>query len=982
MRSTWYRSWMIILILVSLSSVSQGISAGTAEYAYPHGIPRSDDSTLYIIETTHFQVIFPGYRYDLARETAAKLEQMATEYAEVFSGELRLVWPVFLTDAQGVSNAFVSLPPHRAQFNHIPDGFSMGVDDWYTLLVLHEGRHIFQYESAMRHITSVLTTLLGERGAVFPLIYTYPDWMIEGDAVLAETQYGTGGRGVRGDFLAQLRATLMERDVSYADMVHGSYLFDMPNAYEFGFLMSLALEEVARSKTEHPSATIFSEIARLPLPLIGDSAATLTLTGMTPNDFFVWVVSQARERWRTIDAARTWTPYAEIYPNDRDLRVTTLAARVRPHSTIEASGEVSGVLTYSRVTGYRYIRTSTESSSNDVTRKGAETVRIPPGFDHFSTPDGVAWFSIASLDHLQDANRRVLRAFSSETGTIRTWVGPDDTSLIAADINDDGIVVAIACTRTGDYQVVMSQDPRDTLLRLVGEYTGVGVPREIAWGPEGQMVITEDRDDQTRVLTLSLPHGPSSRMELLLTHERSWAWISDITPIEGGFVFISDRSGVQEVWFHDTILGQASQITSTMYGVTSVVAAESVSDPQISRQQMGRESIRVWYIERTSSQQTALRTVVIDQRPDPSSVLEQGEVDRLRYLPFDLRHKGHLFPETPVLPADTPNTFRPYRPVADGFRLTGYGPLEPHYEGSLEGGFEFGDVLGTTYASIRGGYIPALRDLYFLGDVRYNGNYVDVVVSGEHHMFLQSGGSYSSAGLSIHPTISWVSGGWDSVAVPVVSMAVTTYGVLGRVSISYRSGMWAPALSLVPFAPGLTVDAVVQSLLYVTPWYASSIDPYTALGIRAGISVPGIIATHSLSLAIGTEYTISGEGAPSLLSQNPRNATTMADDSLIGVLAGFRSTYRLPLWYPDADLFGLGYLHQIDAGLFMDSAWYQFDPGTGVENGWTTTIGASLACEMDLFRSSAAIRIGGTVGWDLTSGSAVPSFTLLLSPVY
>lgn len=977
------RTSILLLMALLMAVVSAG--AVTAQSAQSLGVLGTDDDTLYIIETDHFQVIFPGYRYALALETADDLERMADEYSEAFQGELKLIWPVFLTDDRGVSNAFVSIPPHRAEFDHIPGSFAMGADDWYTLLVLHEGRHIFQYETAMRGITAVLMALSGERGVVPPLIFTYPDWLIEGDAVLAETIYGIGGRGVRGDFLPRLRSVLMEREVSYADLVHGSYQHDMPNAYEFGLLMTLALREFTSEVSQQPSAALFGEISRLPIPLIGDGRATLHMTGLKPDEFFTWVVRESREYWSSVDAERTWSPFTQIYPLDPDTRVSVLSGTIEENGFSDPHKAVTGILEYTREEGYRY-RVFPSTSGGVAVRP--HVVSFPPGFDHFSTPDGVAWFSISSIDPFQDATKRVLRAYSRSTGRFTTWEGPNDSSIVAADFRSDGSVIAITYTRDGIYQIVMSESLRSNRMTIIGEYSGPGAPREIVWRLDDQVVITEDVHEQTQVISWRVTPEGLINQELLASSECGEAWISDITPGNRGIAYLSDRSGVQEVWYRDLTSGNDRQMTSTRYGVMEILTLGESLNGEGGTHDTDASDNTLWYIERVSSQQRALRSLRIG--PALSHPYEQLILDRTRYLPFELTLSDAL--RTPTessvsFVADRESMIsgdylvRPYRPITDGLRMTGYGLMPPSYAGGIEVGVEFADVLGRIDASLRGGYIQRSKDIYLLADMRLDGNILDMEITGEYHTFLQSGASLASVGLTLYPTLRWTAGAWDGRLVPALTGAVNSFGTLVRGSLSGVTGIRAPALSLSGYTPAVSLDLVLQSQLHVAPAYVGLIDNYLAFGVDAGVILPGFGPTHSIALDAGSHIIITGSGAPFVLDLVPRGTTTVPDPGEVEMLVGFKSTYLIPLGYPDLDLLGVGYLHQIDAGLFTDSAYYRYDPGTGGEEGWAITAGFDIACEFDLFRSSAGLRIGGEFAWDLTAGSAVPIFTLSLTPI-
>ena len=86
----------------------------------------------------------------------------------------------------------------------------MGSTEWYELLVIHEGRHMFQFGQADRRINRLFRLLGGERIQSLAGFLMIPGWFWEGDAVVNETLLSESGRGRQPYFNREIRALLLD----------------------------------------------------------------------------------------------------------------------------------------------------------------------------------------------------------------------------------------------------------------------------------------------------------------------------------------------------------------------------------------------------------------------------------------------------------------------------------------------------------------------------------------------------------------------------------------------------------------------------------------------------------------------------------------------------------------------------------------------------------------------------------------------------
>jgi hypothetical protein len=105
-------------------------------------------------------------------------------------------------------------------------------------LAIHELAHVFQMESLNRDFSKGMSFLMGEQfiGIVSSLL---PIWLLEGDAVFAESFLTESGRGRSPSFQKQLKALTLENInfYNYDKILNGSYRDFVPDNYQSGYQM-------------------------------------------------------------------------------------------------------------------------------------------------------------------------------------------------------------------------------------------------------------------------------------------------------------------------------------------------------------------------------------------------------------------------------------------------------------------------------------------------------------------------------------------------------------------------------------------------------------------------------------------------------------------------------------------------------------------------------------------------------------------------
>ena len=182
------------------------------------------------IKTEHFDVIYPCGQDSLARVYALKLESIAPAHAKRV--------PVLLRNRLSYSNGMVTLPPLRMELYTIPDAYDPLATPWSDHLVIHESDHLRRVtDLSWKFPWKPLGWLFGGLGHGAGLIFTTELSLLEGSAVIAETEGTLSGRGRTADFLEYYRvATGSGQRRNFYQWRYGSISRYTPDYYRAGYI--------------------------------------------------------------------------------------------------------------------------------------------------------------------------------------------------------------------------------------------------------------------------------------------------------------------------------------------------------------------------------------------------------------------------------------------------------------------------------------------------------------------------------------------------------------------------------------------------------------------------------------------------------------------------------------------------------------------------------------------------------------------------
>lgn len=242
--------------------------------------------------TKKFNVIFPDTAREQAELYARLLQRLYQPVSSTLGYDARKI-PVIIHPYNLRSNGMVVWAPSRMEIiSTAPtDGYGQ---PWLTQLAIHEYRHVVQTDMMNRGVSRALYYIMGEQALAVPAALAY-SWLMEGDAVAAETGLSYTGRGRLASFDMGLRTiTLSGKKYSHNKYLLGSYKDYIPNQYEYGYQM------VAYGRYKYGEdlwSKVFKFIGNYPITLFPQTFALKKYAGKTSHQFHKETFSFLKEHW-------------------------------------------------------------------------------------------------------------------------------------------------------------------------------------------------------------------------------------------------------------------------------------------------------------------------------------------------------------------------------------------------------------------------------------------------------------------------------------------------------------------------------------------------------------------------------------------------------------------------------------------------------------------------------------------------------------
>lgn len=277
---------LAIVLAVALSLVG---FAGRPSEAEAAGDPSL---TWWTYKTAHFRVHHPHTLDPVARRVATLCETIRERLIQEMGYAPEHATEILLTDDVDTANGSATPVPYdtiRLFVSAPPDISALGdYDDWMLELVTHEYTHIL-HTGNISGGASIFNAVFGR---TLSPNSANPRWLIEGLAVVQETEYSSAGRGRSSLFDAFIRADVLDDRVARLDQISGA-AFRYPQGnlwYLYGAQFLRWISDVYGPDTMPAVAADYSAS----LAPFGVSRAIRRVTGRTYDQLYEGWVAHVR----------------------------------------------------------------------------------------------------------------------------------------------------------------------------------------------------------------------------------------------------------------------------------------------------------------------------------------------------------------------------------------------------------------------------------------------------------------------------------------------------------------------------------------------------------------------------------------------------------------------------------------------------------------------------------------------------------------
>jgi hypothetical protein len=928
------------------------VTAGTAAAQVPLfvGLDNAQNPpglNWYRIQTPHFRVIFPDSMAAEAQRTANLLEAV---YAPLLKTMPQRPEPiaVILNNQSAISNAFVAWAPRRSEWYALPPATidEMGAIDWFSLLAVHEGRHVVQERSVRQGVVGVLGKVFGQATTAFVGGGLYfPPWFWEGDAVGTETALTNAGRGRQPSFANRIRTMRLNGEpYNYYQAWHGSYRTYYPDWYQLGYILTT---HVKRKYGEDAWSKVIRATSRSILPPYAISRGLKKVTGRSLTQVHRDAVAELDSLWREQLRGFQETPATILSPVNSDYHAWRLPQYASDGSVIAEYSDLSHVTSLVRVRGGR-----TETLVRHFATRGDQSFHV--------VGDRVVWTEYQVDPRFVQRSYLVVKLLDLKSGRIRQLTHKGRH--FGAALSPDGRRVAAVRFSESSHATIEVRDAESG--RLLQSLDN----------PEDHFLVTPSWSGDGRSLLLVALDRRSARGNALvrvdLATQRAdtllpWRELVISRPVELGrwVLYGSPSSGLDNIEALDTRTGRRFQVTSRRYGARN--ASVAPDGKRLAFQDYGADGFDIaamtvdtsmWTpVEQVTPRRLEYFTPLIAQEQGRSA-LEQirptvWRADRFRASTGEFAIHSLSFAAT----GDESNK---------GFALQARNALNTmaasaaflfntrERTSSVDAGVSYGAWYPIIDVAGRVGQRASNATLTTGERVDYHWNERSAQIGARVPLVRLSG--LSTQSLSVGAAV-----GWTRISdLPVTIIGENNNGDFTPVSY---------ALAASHFLPSAARDIAPRGLFGIASYrhtpFAGDYDG-RLLSVRGAVFLPGLIRHHGLRLDAvreeqrPTNYLFSTEYSGS------RGYHTFTHERFMRASA----TYMLPLFYPDLAVGPLAYFKRVQGAAFFD--WGAGERRDGTHRFLYRSVGGEITTDMSPIQLRDTFRAGVRLSYRLDEAPA------------
>ncbi|MBP5229941.1 MAG: hypothetical protein J6Z32_07380 [Bacteroidales bacterium] len=258
----------VAILLMTVPVMAQYYDIGNEPVGIKWKTMRSKNFSILFPDSTSFSKysrVGNGYGKHLEKTAARYLAMVERSYG-MHADSVRFTYgipskfPMVIHPFNAKSNGVTVWGPRQIDYFSLPSTEIISTEPWDVSLATHEGRHAWQMAHFNKGIFKVLywfagDNVIGSASGIYPSA-----WMLEGDAVVAETEMSKGGRGRSAAFLSHtLRCIIPPGEKDFSKYTYGkqrswdrwrlgSVKAYTPAVYDVGYM----LNSMARYKSKDP----------------------------------------------------------------------------------------------------------------------------------------------------------------------------------------------------------------------------------------------------------------------------------------------------------------------------------------------------------------------------------------------------------------------------------------------------------------------------------------------------------------------------------------------------------------------------------------------------------------------------------------------------------------------------------------------------------------------------------------------------------
>ena len=901
------------------------------------------------ISSDNFKIIYPQGLDSLARVYGSLLEQYRTPVGASIgfkpNGSYRKPMPVVLHAFKADANGVVTWAPRRMELYTGKDARRPDALDWETNLAVHESRHVAQMQFARGRGYRWTYWLSGDlfAGAMSAL---YPGTaLFEGDAVVMETALSRAGRGRSADFLEYYRASFNEGDFrDWYKWRWGSQRYYTPNHYAAGYMLVGGV----RSTFDCPlfAKDYYDRLHRkkqLPLPFFVLQKTVKEASGVKFRDAWKEICESQQEAWKADEESRG--PFTEAVRFTQDTR------RYSEILSPVAVGDDIIALRHSLTSVPELVRIDPEGKVEHL-RPFSSTVT---DIQYSKTLGKLFWseiipdrrWTMASTARIfsSDPDGKHAEALNSSGRWFNPAPSPDDGRVAVSEYPvEGGTAVLVIDGLSGE---ILERHQAPDSLQVV----------ETAWMADGSIAASGISENGFGIYSVT------EGFRALIAPQP--AKIQQLRSTDGNLYFVSDRSGVNELY---TICdGVVKQLSNNRLGASEfVINGDSLTFAALNTRgrQLYKKAVEPVTVNYGNLHANGTADILSAQEKALGAVPETSAFSE----PVRYRKAAHLMRFHSWLPL-----FADYDSVSDlsletittmadiGATAFFQNDLGTAY-GSLGWSYPHGAHIKFTYS----GLYPIIELKANIGDKERYSYFCRTSIYGNGESSAinrndESIGLGAQGSAKIYVPLNFSSGGWTRGVIPQVSLSISN-DIFNSTNLLYRSydAIMDGERKLIGFFAGAEKGHVVPLSRFSASLRAytmlstakAGVYPRLGLGAEAGYSkrpgdngmltpnaytyvygyLPGLMDTHSIKFSVMNQFQQKGRITESHVIMLPRGFANSSESSSsiqsyiaarYPVQGKASIDYVLPLLPLDCSWFGpLAYIRNLELDAHYDQGVY------------------------------------------------------------